>query len=95
MNDCGYTSEELYRINKNQQDAIAISQMAMIRVKETLELCRVRPSDLEMCVEYLNKGLTDMERILDKNPLPICDRKHIVGKKGEQKYGCKRFVKGA
>lgn len=87
MNECGYTLEELYKINKNQQDAISIGQRAMMNVKETLELWRVRPSDLEMCVEYLNKGLTDMERILDKNPLPICDRKHITGRKGEKKYG--------
>ena len=95
MNDCGYTLEELYKINKNQQDAITIAQRAMIRVKETLELWRVRPSDLEVCIESINKGLDDMERVLNKNPLPICDRKHITGRKGEDKYGCKRFIKGA
>lgn len=87
MNECGYTLEELYKINKNQQDAISIGQRAMINVKETLELWRVRPSDLELCLEYIEKGLADIERVLSKNPLPIGDRKHITGKKGKYKYG--------
>ena len=75
MKESGYTFNELWDINYNQQKAISIGINALARIRELLSNWKVRPIDLEVCLQTAIGGVEQMEDALRKNPMPASTKK--------------------
>jgi len=86
MVESGYTFNELWKVNHNQQKAISVAVNSLAHIRELLDNWKVRPIDLEICMKTATNGIEQIEDILRSNPIPASTKKWLATKRqGERK----------
>ena len=81
MHDTGYTIEELDAIRQNNEKAISIGVNSLARIRELLDGWKVRPIDIEVCLQTAKNGIEKIEDALRRNPVPASTKDWLETKR--------------